>query len=67
MREQWMELNDSMEPRKDCIKGRIAWVSEGSDTCEEVGMIITGELEEVDNNLASQGRQPEKRERPQKV
>ena len=62
-----MELNDSMEPRKDCIEGRIAWVSEGSDACEEVGMIITGELEEVDNDLASQGRQPEKRERPWKV
>ena len=67
MRKQWMELNDSMQPRRDHVEGGIAWVGEGLDTCEEVGMIMTGELEEMDDDLANQDHQPEKRQRSQKV
>ena len=67
MKEHWIELNDSMDPRRNRIEEKIAWASESSDTCEEVEMIVTGELEEVDNNLEGQGLQPEKRERSRKV
>ena len=62
-----MELNDSMQPRRDQVEEGVAWVEEGSDTCEEVRMIMTGEVEEVDDDLVSQDYLPEKRERARKV
>ena len=67
MKEHWMELNNSMDLRRNRIEEKIAWASESSDTCEEVEMIVTGELEEIDNDPVSQGHRLEKRERSQKI
>ena len=55
IREHQLELNNSLDPRRNHIKERIAWVSGNSDTCEEVEMIVTGELEELDNDPVNQG------------
>ena len=50
MRGHQTELDDSLDLRRNHIEKGIAWVSGNSDTCEEVGMIVTGELEELDND-----------------
>ena len=52
MKEHQTELNNLMSPRRNPIKEKIAWVSGNLDTCEEVEMIVTGELEEIDNDPA---------------
>ena len=59
MKEHQTELNDSLDPRRNHIKEGIAWVSGNSDMCEEVGMIVTGELEELDNNPVNYGHRLE--------
>ena len=56
-----------MGPRRNHIEEKIAWVSRNSDTCEEVEMIVTGELEEIDNDPVNQGRRLGKKERSQKI
>ena len=44
------ELEDSQDLGRNPIKKGIVWTSGNSDTCEEVGMIVTGELEELEND-----------------
>ena len=50
MRGHQTELDDSLDLRRNPIKKGIVWTSGNSDTCEEVGMIATGELEELEND-----------------
>ena len=44
------ESEDSQDLRRNPIKKGIAWTGGDSDTCEEVGMIVMGELEELEND-----------------
>ena len=60
---QWSELDGSLQCRRNQIREEITWVDEGSDTCEEVRMIMTKDLEEVDDDLVSQDYMPGKRGR----
>ena len=64
---QWIGLDDSIQHRRDQVGEGVAWVDERSETCEDVRMIMTREMEEVDDELVSQDYLPKKRERARKV
>ena len=64
---QWIELDDSLQHRRDQVGEEVTWVDEESDTCEEVRMLMTDDMGEVDDDMVSRDYLPEKRERAREV
>ena len=60
---KWSELDGSLQRRRNQVSEEITWVDEDVDMCEEVRMIMTRDLEEVDDDLVSQDNRLEQRGR----